>query len=263
MRAIAAAHTCERVCGVCRDAGEPVLLPRASASRKLKQKQGRERDEQGFVRLSRLFWAGDAVRAQSPDDDPCPSRGAPDLLSRWRDGDGSGERGAARADGALRRCGESLGAARLQSRRPRLRAGCFWFSISTGAGSSAWAIRPMPCCDFGRSEIEMSRKNSCVGARIVSLLEDFDTADNFDGTLFELTEACFEQSWQVAGGWQRYSWPGIVLHRLSGPQIDRADVGEARLGDRIGQTLPATPACPARISTSCSAARPALPRTST
>ena len=42
---------------------------------------------------------------------------------------------------------------------------------------------------------------------IVSLLEDFDTAENFDGTLFELTDACFEQSWRVGGGWQRYSGP--------------------------------------------------------
>jgi len=42
---------------------------------------------------------------------------------------------------------------------------------------------------------------------VVSLLEDDDTPANFDGTLFELTDACFEQSWRLAGGWQRYSGP--------------------------------------------------------
>jgi len=59
--------------------------------------------------------------------------------------------------------------------------------------------------EFGRSEIEMTPKIRSIVHKTVSLLEDFDTADNFDGTLFELTDACFEQSWRLAGGWQRYS----------------------------------------------------------
>ena len=69
-------------------------------------------------------------------------------------------------------------------------------------GHSAHAL-----LEFGRSKIEMTRRIRAVMHEVVSLLEDDDTAD-FDDTLFELTEACFEQSWQFAGGWQRYSGPG-------------------------------------------------------
>jgi AraC-like DNA-binding protein len=60
---------------------------------------------------------------------------------------------------------------------------------------------------FGRSEIEVTPRLHAMVGRVVSMLEDFDTAENFDGTLFELTDACFEQSWRVGGGWQRYSGP--------------------------------------------------------
>ena len=42
---------------------------------------------------------------------------------------------------------------------------------------------------------------------VVSLLEDYDPSENFDGVLFELTNACFAQSWQIGGGWQRYNGP--------------------------------------------------------
>ena len=69
-------------------------------------------------------------------------------------------------------------------------------------GPSAHAI-----LEFGRSEIEMTPKIRGIVRETVSLLEDFATADNFDATLFELTDACFEQSWRLAGGWQRYSGP--------------------------------------------------------
>jgi len=69
-------------------------------------------------------------------------------------------------------------------------------------GRSAHAL-----LEFGRSEIEMTPKIRGIVSETVSLLEDFDTADTFDGTLFELTDACFEQSWRLAGGWQRYSGP--------------------------------------------------------
>lgn len=60
---------------------------------------------------------------------------------------------------------------------------------------------------FGRSEIEMTPRIRAIMRAVVSLLEDYGTAANFDGTLFELTDACFEQSWRLAGGWQRYSGP--------------------------------------------------------
>ncbi len=86
-------------------------------------------------------------------------------------------------------------------------AGFFSSSTSTGAGSSAWATRRMPLLEFGRSEIEMTPRIRAIMREVVSLLEDYDTAENFDGTLFELTDACFEQSWRLAGGWQRYSGP--------------------------------------------------------
>src|SRR6185503_6043367 len=48
---------------------------------------------------------------------------------------------------------------------------------------------------------------SAVVDEAVRLLENYDTVDNFDGALFELTDACFEQSWRLAGGWQRYCGP--------------------------------------------------------
>ena len=105
-------------------------------------------------------------------------------------------------------------------------------STSTRAGSSAWAGSATAALHFGRSEIEMTPRIRAMVREVVSLLEDFDTAENFDGTLFELTDACFEQSWRLAGGWQRYCGPGVVLHRLPRAQVDRADVGAARLGDR-------------------------------
>jgi AraC-like DNA-binding protein len=58
---------------------------------------------------------------------------------------------------------------------------------------------------FGRSEIEITPRIGAMVAEVVSLLEDYDTPENFDGTLFELTDACFEQSWRLAGGGQRYT----------------------------------------------------------
>ncbi len=74
-----------------------------------------------------------------------------------------------------------------------------WFQHMGAAGQAALA--------FGRSEIEITPRIRAIMAEVVSLLEDYDTAENFDGTLYELTDACFEQSWRLAGGWQPYSGP--------------------------------------------------------
>lgn len=74
-----------------------------------------------------------------------------------------------------------------------------WFQRMARAGLSA--------LQFGRSEIEVTPPIRAMVDEVVSLLEDYDTTENFDGTLFELTDACFEQSWRLAGGWQRYSGP--------------------------------------------------------
>ena len=74
-------------------------------------------------------------------------------------------------------------------------------------GRSAHALPAHALLKFGRSEIEMTPRIQAIMREVVSLLEDYDTAENFDGTLFELTDACFEQSWRLAGGWQRYSGP--------------------------------------------------------
>ena len=60
---------------------------------------------------------------------------------------------------------------------------------------------------FGRSQIELTPSIGATVDEAVRLLENYDTAENFDGTLFELTDACFEQSWGLAGGWQRYAGP--------------------------------------------------------
>ena len=90
--------------------------------------------------------------------------------------------------------------------------------------------------EFGRSEIEMTPRIRAIVREVVSLLEDYDTADNFDGTLFELTDACFEQSWRLAGGWQRYSGPAssfidfrvrksiVLMSEKLGSEIELDDV---------------------------------------
>jgi AraC-like DNA-binding protein len=74
-----------------------------------------------------------------------------------------------------------------------------WFERMGPAGHAA--------LQFGRSEIEMTPWIRAMVGKVVALLEDYDTAENFDGTLFELTDACFEQSWRLAGGWQLYRGP--------------------------------------------------------
>jgi AraC-like DNA-binding protein len=67
-----------------------------------------------------------------------------------------------------------------------------WFEGMDAIGHSA--------LQFGRSEIDMTPAIRAMVGEVVCLLEDYDTADNFDGTLFELTDACFEQSWRFLGG---------------------------------------------------------------
>lgn len=64
---------------------------------------------------------------------------------------------------------------------------------------------------FGRSQIEVTPTISAAVDEAVRLLENYDTAENFDGTLFELTDACFEQSWRLAGGGQRYCGPASTF----------------------------------------------------
>jgi hypothetical protein len=71
-------------------------------------------------------------------------------------------------------------------------------------GHSAEGLPVHASMKFGRSEIEITPRIQAIMREVVSLLEDYGTAENFDGTLFELTDACFEQSWSLAGGWQRY-----------------------------------------------------------
>jgi AraC-like DNA-binding protein len=71
----------------------------------------------------------------------------------------------------------------------------------------AHALRANALLKFGRPEIELTPRIQAIMREVVSLLEEYDTAENFDGTLFELTDACFEQSWRLAGGWQRYCGP--------------------------------------------------------
>jgi AraC-like DNA-binding protein len=100
----------------------------------------------------------------------------------------------------------------------------------------AIAVNPWEPHGFGRSEIEMTPLIRALVRETVSLLEDFDTADNFDGTLFELTEACFDQSWRLAGGWQRYCGPAssfidfrvrksiVLMSEKLGSEIELDDV---------------------------------------
>ena len=74
-----------------------------------------------------------------------------------------------------------------------------WFQRMARTGHSA--------LHFGRSGIEVTPRIGGMLNEVVSLLEDYDPSENFDGVLFELTDACFAQSWQIGGGWQRYNGP--------------------------------------------------------
>lgn len=49
---------------------------------------------------------------------------------------------------------------------------------------------------FGRNQIEMAGQIRRSVNMIVSLLLDGDASDLFDGYLYELTQECFDQSWQ-------------------------------------------------------------------
>ena len=96
------------------------------------------------------------------------------------------------ADHALWGRDQPLGAACLHAERRHRGAASTSCSISTTPGSPAWdgsaELR------FGRSDIAMTPRINARVSEVVSLLEDYDTSENFDGTLFELTDACFEQS---------------------------------------------------------------------
>lgn len=60
---------------------------------------------------------------------------------------------------------------------------------------------------FACPKIEMTPRIRAMVSEVVCLLENYDTAENFDGTLFELTDACFEESWRLSGGSQPYRGP--------------------------------------------------------
>ena len=115
---------------------------------------------------------------------------------------------SARADRALRGRDQPVGAARASRRATGLSGGVYlvlyidrsWFQTHGPRRPSAAAFRPLANRDHAGASARR-----CDEA--VRLLENYDTAENFDGTLFELTDACFEQSWRLAGGWQRYSGP--------------------------------------------------------
>ena len=134
------AHLLDAVCGVRRDAGEPVLLPRAPPCGILKKNKRRE----GGMSRALSVYHGHFGRATLYE------LNRPMTTHAHREGHLifylDGATATAPVSGvlrgltdALRRRGQPVGAARLHPRRPRQRAGCSSFSISTGAGSSAWA----------------------------------------------------------------------------------------------------------------------------
>lgn len=69
-----------------------------------------------------------------------------------------------------------------------------WF-LEVGRNAQ-WALR------FGRAEIEVTRPILRSIQRVVALLLDGAELDLFDGYLYELTQECFDQSWQwtASGG---------------------------------------------------------------
>ena len=142
--------------------------------------------------------------------------------------------------------GQPVGAARRSiAERSRAPAGSIlvlyidrsWFAAH---GSDAAGCR---AC-FGRSEIEMTPANRCADARNpcrcskTTIPRTISTA-----TLFELTDACFEQSWRLAGGWQRYCGrhPPSSTSGFASRSLLMSE--EARLARSNWTTSPATPAC--------------------
>ena len=82
---------------------------------------------------------------------------------------------------------------------------------------------------FGRTQIEVTDTIHRSVHKVANLLLDSYADDRFDGYLYELTQECFDQSWQ----WQasRTCLPGRDIHRFPGTQIDPVHDQPAGLRD--------------------------------
>ena len=121
----------------------------------------------------------------------------------------AGGRHAARPDRAPWRSRSTRGS-RMPSRRTTASpAGVYlvlyidhaWFADAWAGRSAAAALRPL------RHRGDAAHQRAWSSEVGVACSRTTTPSENFDGTLFELTDACFEQSWRLAGGWQRYRGP--------------------------------------------------------
>ena len=81
-----------------------------------------------------------------------------------------------------------------------------WF-LETARNAQSW-LR------FGRSEIELTNQIKRSVHMVVSLLLESEETSLFDGYLYELTQECFNQSWQWTPGRSTARRLRVTLHGL-------------------------------------------------
>lgn len=69
---------------------------------------------------------------------------------------------------------------------------------------------------FGRTHIDVTHQIQKMVLRISSLLLQDEPADQFDNYIYELTQECFDQSWQMSQGAKPVNdrWSGLRDHRI-------------------------------------------------
>lgn len=98
-----------------------------------------------------------------------------------------------------------------------------WF-LETARNAQSW-LR------FGRSAIDMTDQIRRLVGMVVSLLLEGDETDLFDGYLYELTQECFDQSWQ----WTPEA--GTKIAQLSPFTDFRVRKSMRLMSERLGEEL--------------------------
>jgi AraC-like DNA-binding protein len=83
---------------------------------------------------------------------------------------------------------------------------------------------------FGRSAIEISSGIAGLVQRISALLQEDQYSDQFDHDLYQLTQACFDQSWQCDGALpMQRRWQGVSDYRIR----NSIRIMKERVGDEL------------------------------
>lgn len=69
---------------------------------------------------------------------------------------------------------------------------------------------------FGRMQIDVTRQIQKMVLRLSSLLLQEEPSDKFDDYIHEITQECYDQSWQTLAGSQPFNdrWPGLRDYRI-------------------------------------------------